>query len=260
MPEEIDPQWRIDSAIRQLGGYWPPLAGVARVLEELAELANAQNPRDRCCEAVDCVVAAMAVANQYAVKISGEHALTTAGSERDALIAAGQIARMVNRIEGSKPPKPLEEGAPSLEKVFSTFLGALAGTMGTTTSEILQAAAFTAESNAERDLGRFTPRVDAVTADSRDSYLEATRSVTFAPQVGVWGVDATSTEAITPEVLWFLRLDAIHPMHCLVAGPFRAGDAQKDLVWQAFSDLTPDERTTVVQTGTMHFVCLAGTR
>lgn len=260
MPEEIDPQRRIDTAIRQLGGYWPPLAGLARILEELAELASAQSQRDRSYEAVDCVVAAMAVANQYAVKIYGGQGLTISGGERDALIAAGQIARMVNRIEGSKPPKPVEEGTPSLEKVFSILLGALATTVGTTTSEIIQAAAFAAESNAERDLGRFAPRVDAVTADSRDSFLKATGGVTLGPQVGVWGVDAISKETITPEVLRFLRLDAIHPMNCLVAGPFQSGDADRDLVWQAFSDLTPAKRTTIVQAGNMHFVRLAGTR
>jgi len=36
-------QARVDSSIRALGGYWPPLANLARLFEECGELARAVN-------------------------------------------------------------------------------------------------------------------------------------------------------------------------------------------------------------------------
>lgn len=38
-----DAQARVDASIRALGGYWPPLANLARLLEECGELARAVN-------------------------------------------------------------------------------------------------------------------------------------------------------------------------------------------------------------------------
>lgn len=39
-------QAAVDSSIRLLGGYWPPLANLARLIEECGELARAVNQRD----------------------------------------------------------------------------------------------------------------------------------------------------------------------------------------------------------------------
>ena len=36
-------QTRVDASIRALGGYWPPLANLARLFEECGELARAVN-------------------------------------------------------------------------------------------------------------------------------------------------------------------------------------------------------------------------
>jgi NTP pyrophosphatase (non-canonical NTP hydrolase) len=36
-------QARVDASIRALGGYWPPLANLARLFEECGELARAVN-------------------------------------------------------------------------------------------------------------------------------------------------------------------------------------------------------------------------
>ncbi len=38
-----DAQARVDASIRALGGYWPPLANLARLFEECGELARAVN-------------------------------------------------------------------------------------------------------------------------------------------------------------------------------------------------------------------------
>ena len=38
-----DAQAQVDASIRALGGYWPPLANLARLLEECGELARAVN-------------------------------------------------------------------------------------------------------------------------------------------------------------------------------------------------------------------------
>jgi len=38
-----DAQEQVDASIRALGGYWPPLANLARLFEECGELARAVN-------------------------------------------------------------------------------------------------------------------------------------------------------------------------------------------------------------------------
>lgn len=38
-----DAQAQVDATIRALGGYWPPLANLARLFEECGELARAVN-------------------------------------------------------------------------------------------------------------------------------------------------------------------------------------------------------------------------
>lgn len=258
MPIHRDPQAQIDAAIRRLGGYWAPLAGLARVLEELGELASAQTPGDRRREAVDCVVACVAVANQYAVRICAGQPASIVGGERDALIWAGQLSRIVNRIEGAKPPKPLEQGALPLQRVLGGLVGTLASIAGLSISEILEDAAATAAANAERDKGRFIPRTDAVTAASRDAYLRATGILQSAPHAGVWGVDAMLPEVITAEALRFLRLDAIHPMQCLVSGPFHVGDPHQAVAWEVFMKSAPAGAVATVKSEVGTFIRLSG--
>lgn len=260
MNPATDPQSRIDTAIRQLGGYWPPLAGLARILEELAELASAQTVEDRRREAVDCVVAALAVANQYAVHTGAHEDWATGDAEREALIAAGHVARLVNRFEGSKPPKPQEDGAPPLPVVFNALVTSLARSAGMTTEEVMMAAASVAEANAERDAGRFAARTDAITAQSRDAYLEAFGTVGPGSIAGVWGIDTETPPDVINEIRRFLRVDAVHPLACLVAGPFADGDLRLHELWMCFQDNAPRGSLSKVATQKGIFIRLAGTR
>jgi len=213
-------QCAIDAALRRLGGYWPTLAGLARILEELGELASERGPAARRLEAADCTVATLAVANQYCVPLVSRPPDPDVSGERRALIAGGQLARLVNRIEGSKPPKPDEPGMPTLPEIVGDLVAGLAESSETSVTELVALATAAAEANSKRDAGRFVARVDAVTAPNRDLYWSGpeARSVPLTPLVGLWGVYG-GRATWRGQCERFLRLDAIHPLAGLVFGP-----------------------------------------
>jgi hypothetical protein len=97
------------------------LAAVARILEELGEVAEharkEQQPgelTDACLEEVaDLLIVSTCLANQYSVNLAAEYAVAaTLSSEHGlvpnlirALTVAGSIFRVVNPIEGTESPR-----------------------------------------------------------------------------------------------------------------------------------------------------------
>ena len=95
------------------------MAAVARILEELGEVAEharkEQQPgelTDACLEEVaDLLIVSTCLANQYSVNLAAEYAVATLSSEQGlvpnlirALTVAGSIFRVVNPIEGTESP------------------------------------------------------------------------------------------------------------------------------------------------------------
>jgi NTP pyrophosphatase (non-canonical NTP hydrolase) len=119
------------------GGYWRPLAAVARLLEELGELLElledgpAPELGD---ELADLWIITTALADQFLAEVTEPG--TDAGDESETdgarlVVAAGPIARVVNHYDGPKVPR---EGAPmpSLTGSIAEFhrsLGALAAAL-----------------------------------------------------------------------------------------------------------------------------------
>jgi MazG nucleotide pyrophosphohydrolase domain len=96
------------------------LAAVARILEELGEVAEharkEQQPgelTDACLEEVaDLLIVSTCLANQYSVNLAAEYAVAPLSSEQGlvpnlirALTVAGSISRVVNAIEGTESPR-----------------------------------------------------------------------------------------------------------------------------------------------------------
>jgi NTP pyrophosphatase (non-canonical NTP hydrolase) len=120
------------------GGYWRPLAAVARLLEELGELLELLDggaTPELGGELADLWIITTALADQFLSEVPEPGAGSGAGGEASGqrlVIAAGPIARVVNHYDGPKVPR---EGVPmpSLTESIADFhraLGALAGKLG----------------------------------------------------------------------------------------------------------------------------------
>jgi hypothetical protein len=133
----------VRATMLKAGGYWRPLAAVARLLEELGELSELlerrdpdPDPAELGGELADLWIITTALADQFLAEVpepsAGPPAREPGGAAVALVIAAGQIARVVNHYDGPKTPR---EGAemPSLSAAVSGFqvaLGALASALG----------------------------------------------------------------------------------------------------------------------------------
>ena len=123
-PARGEAQQLVRETMLAAGGYWQPLAAVARLLEELGELAELVQTGGESAqiasELADLWIITTALADQFLI-VLGE---PPSGGEAQAdlatlLSAAGPIARVVNHYDGPKVPRA---GAP-----FPTLRGAIAG-------------------------------------------------------------------------------------------------------------------------------------
>jgi hypothetical protein len=135
-------QLLVRATMLQAGGYWRPLAAVARLLEELGELAELLDEQDPASadvgsEVADLWIITTALADQYLAHVPEPSAaaagLTGREDKRrlsDVVQAAGVIARVVNHYDGPKTPRG---SLPPLAVAIDAFhgeLGRLARTMG----------------------------------------------------------------------------------------------------------------------------------
>jgi hypothetical protein len=120
------------------GGYWRPLAAVARLLEELGELLELLDgaaASDLGGELADLWIITTALADQFLAEVPEPGTDGCEGDGADGaglVVAAGPIARVVNHYDGPKVPR---EGAPmpSLVRSIAEFhrvLSALATALG----------------------------------------------------------------------------------------------------------------------------------
>jgi NTP pyrophosphatase (non-canonical NTP hydrolase) len=135
-------QLEVRRTMLDAGGYWRPLAAVARLLEELAELAELlerpEAPAEELAgELADLWIITTALADQFLIDVADPAAAAPDPSDapyapyatnaRDApvtaaalMIAAGPIGRVVNYYDGPKTPRAGDQ-LPSLTGAVTAF-------------------------------------------------------------------------------------------------------------------------------------------
>lgn len=216
-------QLLVRETMLQAGGYWRPLAAVARLLEELGELAELlESPQpatdELAAELADLWIITTALADQFLGAVSepathGEADTASVRTAGAAIISAGEIARVVNYYDGPKTPRAAAE-LPSLRKTVPRFhhaLGVLAGALGI---DLARAVRAKIEVIHGRDMARFArEESDPSTAECL-RLLRDSESLTADPALtmSLWGAprwrDGSTSEnaaAIVPSLLSFAR-------------------------------------------------------
>jgi len=160
-------QQLVRRSIGQVGGYWRPLAGLARLLEELGELAEgladpASPPGDVASEMADLWIITTAILDQFLGEAEEPGSLpkqsSPAGDQSDQmaelLIVAGQIARIINYYDGPKTPRSDVEW-PSLNETILDFHRTLAALARRLDIDLDRAVREKLESIPGLDSGRF---------------------------------------------------------------------------------------------------------
>ncbi len=231
-------------AIAGVGGYWQPLAGVARLLEELGEVADlladevqAQDaPLDRGLgsrlegELADLWIITTAIADQFLAHVAepGSSAKKTAIAAADAVeratpagpgfrrlvVTAGQIARIVNYYDGPKQPRS-RASMPSLADTVAAFHSALAAFASARAIDLAAAVAQKLAAIPTLDRGRFKASAhDPATAPALERFraIAALPSCPIAPGARLWaGPDwrhaslAANIDALMPGLISFSK-------------------------------------------------------
>ncbi|HTU80155.1 MAG TPA: hypothetical protein VMF09_15495 [Solirubrobacteraceae bacterium] len=161
-------QQRVRQALARLGGYWRPLAALARILEELGELAEIIAAQPGAGEALaselaDLWIITAALGDQFLADVAEPDSLSAPARADVArpsdpiarlAVSAGRVARIVNYYDGPKAPRSLE-GWTSLEQELGELhrlLAALAHAHGV---DLAAAVAAKLDAIAVRDAGRF---------------------------------------------------------------------------------------------------------
>lgn len=194
-------QRQCSEMILSVGGYWPPLAGSTRMLEELGELSEASKQEVRVNileEAIDLLVIATAVANQYCVKVSStdlrrayaDVISNLKGGDWIAVLAiyAGRFARNVLLLENIKSVKP-NETRPVLALDYAGLLTALNLLIVDLGAVMTDEAEKTIAAKVKRDAGRFRARFDPVAAPVLKRVLPLVNAThcPFAEEASLWG-------------------------------------------------------------------------
>ncbi len=145
------------------GGYWRPLAAVARLLEELGELVELLveervSEGALASELADLWIITTALADQYRIAIGDPQGpvplLDAPRSAAGLLITAGQIARVVNFYDGPKLPRSPGD-LPSLTEAIGAFHGELELLCGTLRVDLAHAVSEKFAVIHGRDMKRF---------------------------------------------------------------------------------------------------------
>jgi len=213
----------VRATILDLGGYWRPAAGVVRLLEELAELAEllltSAAGDALSAELADVWIITTAVADQFLGEVAEPGAderrsSGASGSLAELITAAGPIARIVNYYDGPKTPRSVE-GWPSLNDATAELHRALAAFARVHDVDLATAVEGKLDVISGRDSGRFE-RVapDPSTAASVEAFRASEAAMPGTEKAGarLWGAPAWSdqhfaanVDAIVPELKSFAR-------------------------------------------------------
>lgn len=173
----MDLQRRIDEMIIHLGGYWRPLSGLARLLEEVGEVGGALYTDDQTAlreELMDVFVISTCLANQYAITLRRQ----VAGNDDEAqdkryyrlVREAGEVGRILNAYEGDKKLKPSATPG-SLQRHIEAVQQAVLALAGKIEFDLYAAIIPLIEDKSSRDFGRFDYTPDPITESSVRDYL-----------------------------------------------------------------------------------------
>ena len=162
------------------GGYWRPLAAVARLLEELGELSEllfsgSEAPDGLAGELADLWIITTALADQFLAEVEEPGGASQATADLGMLLAAaGPVARVVNHYDGPKVPRP-GEPMPTLQGSIAGFHMALSAFAATHRVDLAEAVREKiAHIHARGDIERFgRARFDPSTASVLDGELPA---------------------------------------------------------------------------------------
>ena len=151
--------------IAAVGGYWRPLAGLARLLEELGELAqdltDAAGSAAIEAELADIWIISTALADQFLALVADPGiAFGRPAETQPALLelvaAAAPVARIVNYYDGPKTPRPGDELG-SLNDAIARLHEALGLLAMTLDVDLARAVTRKLGAIGARDRGRFAP-------------------------------------------------------------------------------------------------------
>lgn len=234
----------------QAGGYWRPLAAVARLLEELGELTELLAGRASPCggtppreelagELADLWIITTALADQYLASVPEPASAGREDATALALVtAAGPIGRVVNHYDGPKTPRA-GSAMPSLGEAIAAFHAELGGLAGALEVDLADAVADKlATIRARGDLTRFArsghdPSTAAVlgryrAAAQRQRAGDGEARLWGGPEWAQGGVGANAP-AISPWLTAFAK--AARPERLegfLIAGPPLASRRQRE--------------------------------
>nr|WP_281274314.1 MazG nucleotide pyrophosphohydrolase domain-containing protein [Allorhizocola rhizosphaerae] len=169
-------QERLHESVRAIGGYWRPLAAVARLLEEIGELAEAMSADETaiCSEMADLWIISTCLASQYCIEVEDPAPLTgrvAGAAERldELVVVAGGVARAVNYYDGPKTPRNLDGWQP-LRILLPAFHRVLAGLAECRGVDLVRAVGVKLEGMVAVDSGRFAAQYDPSIASSLDAF------------------------------------------------------------------------------------------
>lgn len=257
MQEMIRLQQKVDETIRALGGYFRPLSGLARLIEEVGEVGEALEAADHQAlkaELVDVLMISTCLSNQYVTDLAGQH--RELGTEHDQeqgsfyrlVHEAGQVARVMNGYEGDKPPKKTEDIIPigtSLARLQRELFRLARPLELDLLTEIDQ----TNAKNRQRDRARFALTRDPVTELTIDHFRSATGNTER-----LWGAPAHEAdlplvahiEAALPSLRRFVRCARIEGIAgFVIEAPIERSDSlisvkeQADEIGRLIKEQTP---------------------
>ncbi|WP_214801414.1 MazG nucleotide pyrophosphohydrolase domain-containing protein [Exiguobacterium sp. s194] len=171
-------QRRIDQMIIHLGGYWRPLSGLARLLEEVGEVGGALYANDQSAlreELMDVFVISTCLANQYAITLQRQEA----GNGKEAqdktyyrlVREAGEVGRILNAYEGDKKLKASATPG-SLQRHIEAVQRGVLDLASQNDFDLYAAIGSLIEDKSSRDFGRFDHTPDPITEASVRVYSE----------------------------------------------------------------------------------------
>ena len=230
---------RVRRTIGQVGGYWRPLAAVARLLEELSELAELDRSDPRyASELADLWIITTALSDQFLGTVVEPDSYSLRRPPSDLLgalvAAAGPIARIVNYYDGPKTPRD-SDGWVSLSDAVADFHRALSDAAQAHDVDLAEAVNAKLDAIPALDAGRFQASAhDPSTAASLQRF-RSLQEVRPPPSADArwWGSPDCSSQTadaqvIATDLISFTRASTRERLEAyLILGPTFVSPAQR---------------------------------
>jgi NTP pyrophosphatase (non-canonical NTP hydrolase) len=230
-------QRQVHDMIQSVGGYWRPVNGVVRLLEELGELGELiqGSPGDIVTdelaeEFADVWIITTCTANQFNVDLKARSAsgAAVANGISALLPYAGTIARIINYYDGPKNPRSVADW-PTLGAAIESFQAELISLASHLRVDIDSAIDAKLRSTPIRDSGRFATSYDPSTAGVLQGFeqVRVSSPCSFAERAKLWGApdwrsDRTigwNAERVSPYLAIFCKAAEREGLDGFVIGP-----------------------------------------